>query len=102
MVVGAVGYERHGNDALLRSLVVAPARRGTGLGDTLVQQLAEVAAADGVGQFYLLTTTAEKFFAACGFRVIARDRVPPAIAATEEFRRLCPASAVCLARAVRR
>ena len=102
VVVGAVGYERHGDDALLRSLVVEPSCRGTGLGDALVRRLAEAAVVAGVRQFYLLTTTAEGFFAQRGFRVIARDLVPPAIAATEEFRRLCPASAVCLTRPVRR
>ena len=31
-VVGAVGMEPYGESALLRSLVVAPARRGCGLG----------------------------------------------------------------------
>lgn len=101
VVVGAVGYERHGGDALLRSLVVAPALRGAGLGDALVKQLAEAAASAGVTRFFLLTTTAEKFFARRGFTPIARDRVPPLIAATEEFRSLCPVSAVCLTRIVR-
>lgn len=100
VVVGAGGFERHGRDALLRSLVVAPAERGRGWGDRLVRRLTADAAAAGVERFYLLTTTAEKFFTRRGFTVTARDRVPPAIAATEEFRRLCPASAVCLTRAV--
>ena len=38
-VVGAVGFELHGRDALLRSLVVAPALRGAGLGGRLVRRL---------------------------------------------------------------
>jgi amino-acid N-acetyltransferase len=101
VVVGAVGLERHDPDALLRSLVVAPPWRGHGLGDKLVQDLAGRASRAGVQNFYLLTTTAGQFFVARGFREIARDRVPAAIAATEEFRHLCPASAVCLSRPVR-
>ena len=99
-VVGAVGYERHGRSALLRSLVVAPALRGNGLGDRLVRRLAAVARRDGVTRFYLLTTTAEAFFARRGFKKIARPAVPAAIAATREFNSLCPVSAVCMTRAL--
>lgn len=97
-VVGAVGFEQHGHDALLRSLVVSPAGRGRGLGDRLVRRLAAAAVTAGVDRFYLLTTTAENFFRRHGFAVIPRDQVPAAIAATEEFRSLCPASAVCMMR----
>lgn len=101
-VVGVVGCERHGPDALLRSLVVAPARRGGGLGDKLVRQLTVAAIRSGVEDFYLLTTTAEDFFRARGFVAVPRDRVPAGLAATKEFRgSLCPASAVCLTRPAR-
>jgi amino-acid N-acetyltransferase len=99
-VIGAVGLERHGGHALLRSLVVAPAQRGAGLGGRLVDRLEGRARYLGVRRFYLLTTTAEAFFARRGFRRIARSRVPAAITATCEFRSLCPVSAVCMARAV--
>ena len=99
-VVGAVGFERHGRSALLRSLVVAPALRGHGLGDRLVHRLAAVARRKKVERFYLLTTTAEAFFARRGFQKIARQAVPAAIAATREFNSLCPVSAVCMTRAV--
>jgi len=99
-VVGAVGFERHGRSALLRSLVVAPARRGAGLGGRLVRRLTTAARRGGIRQFYLLTTTAERFFSKRGFRRIARARVPAAIAATREFHSLCPASAVCMTRAL--
>ena len=99
-VVGAVGFERHDRNALLRSLVVAPALRGNGLGDRLVRRLAAVARRKGVERFYLLTTTAEAFFARRGFKKIARQTVPAAIAATREFNSLCPVSAVCMTRAV--
>jgi amino-acid N-acetyltransferase len=98
-VVGAVGCELHGWDALLRSLVVAPAHRGTGLGGELVERLAAEARRRGVKRFYLLTTTAEEFFARRGFQKIARQAVPAVIAGTKEFNRLCPSSAVCMTRA---
>ena len=99
-VVGAVGLELHGRDALLRSLVVAPARRGAGLGGRLVACLERAAARQGAWRFYLLTTTAEAFFARRGFQKIPRATVPAGIAATREFRSLCPVSAVCMTRAV--
>jgi amino-acid N-acetyltransferase len=100
-LVGTVGFELHGTDALLRSLAVAPDWQGDGLGGALVRRLEDEARRVGVRCFYLLTTTAEKFFARRWFRTIPRDRVPPAIAATPEFQGLCPATAVCMARSVK-
>ena len=98
VIVGAVGAEVHGPDALLRSLVVAPTRRGAGLGTRLVAALERAAAAWGVERWWLLTTTAEAFFVARGFRVTLRTDAPASIAQTEEFRGLCPSVAVCLRR----
>jgi len=97
-IVGAVGAELCGPDALLRSLVVAPARRGAGLGEKLVARLDQAANAWGVQRWWLLTTTAEEFFGQRGFRVTPRGEAPAAIAATREFRELCPSVAVCLSR----
>lgn len=99
-IVGAVGFELHGRDALLRSLVVAPAHRGAGLGGELVDRLTAAARRRGVRRFYLLTTTAEAFFARRGFQKTARQAVPSAIAGTQEFNSLCPSSAICMTRAV--
>jgi amino-acid N-acetyltransferase len=97
-VIGAVGFERYGGAALLRSLVVAPALRGGGLGGDLVRGLAARARRAGVDRFYLLTTTAEAFFARRGFERTDRAGVPAPIAGTAEFARLCPQSAVCMTR----
>ncbi|MDD3180036.1 MAG: arsenic resistance N-acetyltransferase ArsN2 [Opitutaceae bacterium] len=100
-VVGAVGLEVHGTAALLRSLVVAPELRGKGLGEGLTGTIVARAASLGVQQLYLLTTTAAHFFARRGFTAIARGNVPAGIAGTEEFKSLCPASAVCMQRLVK-
>ena len=100
-VVGAVGFERHGRDALLRSLAVAAGWRGDGLGGALLRRIQDEAQRLGVQQFYLLTVTAEKFFSRHWFQRIARDRVPAAVAASPEFQGLCPASAVCMTRTVK-
>lgn len=99
-LLGAVGYERHGADGLLRSLVVAPAARGGGLGGRLVAELTKRARAAGLSRFYLLTTTAEAFFRSRGYTRVERAAVPAAVAATPEFQSLCPASAVCLVREI--
>lgn len=97
-LIGAVGAEVWGPDALLRSLVVAPDQRGRGLGDRLVRALEAAAAGWGVRRWWLLTTTAETFFTKRGFVVTPRNAAPEAIAATAEFRGLCPSVAVCLSR----
>ena len=98
-IVGAIGLEVYASVGLLRSLVVAPACRGRGLGDELVRRLARAASDWGVGRFWLLTTTAEAFFARRGFRVTPRADAPAEIAATREFKSLCPSTAICMTRA---
>ena len=98
-VVGAVGAEVHGPDALLRSLVVAPESRGLGLGDELMRRLDAVAAEWGVERWWLLTTTAERFFANRGFTEAPRAAAPPGIAATGQFKGGCSSLAICLTRA---
>jgi N-acetylglutamate synthase-like GNAT family acetyltransferase len=101
-LVGCVGLERHGDAALLRSLAVDEEHRGRGLGLELYRSMVTHAARRGVKALYLLTTTAEAFFAKRGFVRVAREAVPGSIAATAEFRSLCPASAVCMTRALDR
>lgn len=99
-LVGAVGLERHGPDALLRSLAVVPRLQRTGLGKTLHQAAIAEARRTGVRALYLLTTTAAPFFEKAGFRRIDRSAVPAAVAASPEFASLCPSTAVCMALAL--
>lgn len=91
-VVGAVGLEVHGRDSLLRSLVVRPDLRGTGLGRRLTAAALAWARTRDL-TVWLLTETAEPFFAAQGFTRVARDTAPPGIVASHEFAKACPASA---------
>ena len=97
-VIGAVGAEICGADALLRSLVVAPGRRGAGLGEALISALEAHAGAWGVQRWWLLTTTAERFFVARGFVASERAAAPAAIRATGQFNGGCSCAAVCLTR----
>jgi N-acetylglutamate synthase-like GNAT family acetyltransferase/SAM-dependent methyltransferase/catechol 2,3-dioxygenase-like lactoylglutathione lyase family enzyme len=95
-VVGAVGLERYGASALLRSLVVAPSSRGRDIGTALIRRLLESARAGGVEQVFLLTTTATDFFSRFGFRSVAREAVDPAVHASGEFVATCCQSAVAM------
>ena len=95
-VGGVVGIEPAGAAALLRSLAVRPADQGGGAGRALVQDVEAYARAQGIDTLYLLTTTAAGFFAALGYECSSREAVPPAIAQTDEFDRLCPATATCM------
>ncbi len=89
-----VGIEIHGTDALLRSLVVSTDRRSAGLGSALVLRAESHARAQGVRVMYLLTTTAEKFFARRGYVQLDRADAPEGIRATREFGDICPASSI--------
>lgn len=95
---GLVGIELLGEVALLRSLVVAPAGRDSGAGSSLVRHAEDYARKRGVRNLYLLTTTAEAFFARRGYERAARDTAPAAIRATQEFADLCPASSAFMAK----
>jgi amino-acid N-acetyltransferase len=93
---GRVGLEFHGDDALLRSLVVAPDYRATQAGTALVAHIESHARAQGVTAIYLLTTTAEQYFTRLGYERTGRDHAPPAIRSTQEFSKICPAASVLM------
>ena len=95
-VLGAIGLEPYGSAALLRSAVVDPSERGTGVGHALVRALLVHATARGFRELYLLTTTAEEFFPRFGFERIRREEVPVAVRDSVEFRESCPASATVM------
>lgn len=91
-LIGCAGVDILGEVGLLRSVAVDEAHRGTGLGKRLVEAMEEYAKAQGVQQLYLLTTTAEAFFAGLGYRKLSREEAPADIAGTEQFASLCPSS----------
>jgi amino-acid N-acetyltransferase len=95
-LMGVIGLELYGDVALLRSLAVAPRRRGSGLGSRLVAHAERLAQAEGVKSLYLLTTTAEAFFQRRGYTRVPRDEAPVAIQNTREFSGICPVSSVVM------
>ena len=97
-IVGTAALEVCCDDALLRSVAVAPEWRSRGLGPALVTRVIADAEARGLHALYLLTTTAEHYFPSFGFQPISREAVPASVRRTEEFTSACPASAVVMCR----
>ncbi|WP_135827212.1 GNAT family N-acetyltransferase [Halorussus ruber] len=81
---------------LLRSVAVEESARGAGYGTAICEQLLDRARAADLGEVFLLTTTAEEFFADLGFERVEREQVPDSIRASAEFSDLCPDSATCM------
>ena len=99
-IVGTAALEVCCDNALLRSVAVAPEWRSRGLGRALVTRVIADAEVRGIRALYLLTTTAEHYFPSFGFHQISRDQAPADVSETAEFRGACPASAVVMRRPV--
>ena len=95
-IVGSVGLERFGRNALLRSLATAKMVRNEGLGTRLLAHAELMARASDVSELWLLTTTAANFFSRAGYASVERAAAPVEVQASTQFAALCPASAVCL------
>ena len=99
-IIGAVGLEKFGSVALLRSAVVSNEHRGSGVGRRLVERILEYAEENGIEELFLLTTTAEDYFPRFGFTRTTRSAVPPAVKASAEFRGACPDTALVMMRRI--
>jgi len=97
-LLGTAGVEIHGDAGLLRSVAVAEAARGQGLGERLSRAAIDLAAERGVQAMYLLTTGAEGYFPRLGFTRVAREEMPAALGASEQLRGACPATAIAMQR----
>jgi N-acetylglutamate synthase-like GNAT family acetyltransferase len=95
-IVGVVGLERAGPYGLLRSLAVDAGQKGKGLGKALVNEILLHAWLKGIGEVYILTTTAPGFFKKAGFEPAVRAEAPKVIQNTTEFKSICPVSSACM------
>ena len=95
-IVGVVGLEIAAHEALLRSLAVHDSFRHQGIASRLIGAIEGHAADIGVQALYLLTQSAADFFAKLNYAITDRTAAPPAIQGMEEFKRLCPDTAVCM------
>lgn len=98
--VGMVGLEEFNGVGLLRSLVVDPGARSTGIGRQLVAALEANAISKGVKELWLLTIDADAYFARLGYGVKSRDIAPLCIRNTQEFSGLCPGDAVLMKKSI--
>ncbi len=92
-IVGAIGYERYGDAALLRSLVVEDRQRGLGHGRVLLAAGVAGMRKAGIANAYGLTTTIPDLLARMGWRELPRAELPTSLSASAELGGACPDSA---------
>ena len=95
-LLGTVGLEIFGNEGLLRSLCVDNQVRKAGYGQLLVNYVEAEAKQKGLKVLYLLTTTADSFFANRGYQTIERSAVPQSIQQTPQFSTICSKTATLM------
>lgn len=95
-LIGVAGLEVYDSIGLLRSVAVKAEHQQQGIGEKLVQAIEKQAKAMGINSLYLITTTAERYFGQQGFCTVGRSETPEVIAATQQFSRLCPSTAVVM------
>lgn len=78
-VAACAGIERYGEGAVLRSVVVGKALRGTGEGDRLARHALDWARDDGAKRCYLFTMDAEPFWRRYGFERCTLDDFEPSV-----------------------
>ena len=83
--VGCAGLEIYGEAALLRSVVVAPERRGRVDGRRLVEAALAEARERSVRWVYLFTMHADGFFRRLGFREVSLDGFEEAVRASRQY-----------------
>jgi amino-acid N-acetyltransferase len=97
-IVGAAAVEPYGQAGLLRSVVVAQAWRGTGVGRELVAAAEALARDEGIEELYLLTETAADWFTRLGYEVVDREQARSAVGESVEFTMVCAATGVPMRR----
>ncbi len=90
-------YQPYG---LIRSLAVNPDKTKLGYASKILVELEKCALTNEITELYLLTETAESFFAGAGFKKIDRVLAPEIIQQTNQFSGLCPASAAVMTKSI--
>lgn len=95
-IVGTIGLEKYGDTGLLRSMIVNTEYRNHGIASRLVKELLDYAKAQNLSSLYLITNTAEDYFARKGFVKIDKEKVAKPVLRSKEFNGLCPASSTIM------
>lgn len=97
-VIGCAGIERHGTHGLLRSVAVAPAVRGHGVGERLVRRALVRSQQRADDDCWLGTVDAAGWWARFGFAPAAADTVPAALHGAIDHHGACPSTAIRMRR----
>ncbi len=100
-IVGAAALELYGEAGLLRSVVVAPDHRRTGVGRAVVAAAEALARDEGVRDMYLITETAIDWFPRLGYTPVERAVANEAVGASVEFTTICHDKGVPMVRRLR-
>lgn len=92
-VVAVGGLERCGNTALIRSIATSASVRGRGIASEIVEELERISANEGFEDIFLITESAQRYFATKGYSLMDRDNVPHSIRKSRQFSSLCPNTA---------
>ena len=95
-LVGCAGMEEHGAAGLVRSVAVVPEFRGQKIAEKLYGELVRVGRERGLREFALLTVNAQDYFARFGFKVVSREEIDPDLLESDQFKNVCPSTAVCM------
>ncbi|WP_127476721.1 GNAT family N-acetyltransferase [Microbacterium sulfonylureivorans] len=85
-IVGSTGYELAGEHALIRSVAVDPAVRGSGRGTMLARFALEAAASEGATRGWLFSRRSGPFWQGLGFVRADRAELAAALAGTHQVR----------------
>lgn len=95
-LIGSAGIEVYGNSCVLRSFAVQPEHQNQGTGGLIYSAILDLARKTNLKDLYLLTTTAENYFAGKGWTIINRNEAPSEVQKSSEFSTICPSTAVCM------
>jgi amino-acid N-acetyltransferase len=93
-VAGCAAIEQYGDIVMLRSVATRPDQRGRGVAAALCAEALAEATRRGARTAYLLTTTAEPYFARLGFRTIPRAEADPRLSRSAEWGEICRTAAL--------
>ena len=88
-LAGCAAVERYDEVALLRSVATRPEQRGQGIAAALTEAALADAQRHGARTAYLLTTSAEGYFARHGFHPISRSLADPRLSQSKEWGEVC-------------
>ena len=95
-IIASAGVEIYRNLGLIRSVAVDEDYRKRSLATILLDRLMSYVSVQQITALYLITTTAERYFAQKGFHSVNRDKVPAPIALSSEFTTICPSTAIVM------